>query len=73
MAACRAASLAAEELNYTLLKEEQIMVIQEFFNGNDVFVILPTGLGKLSAMLASQRHMTFYMKSQLLIGLCYWS
>ena len=46
MAACRAASLAAEELNYSPLKEEQVMAIQEFLNGNDVFVILPTGFGK---------------------------
>ena len=45
MAACRAASLAAEELNYSALKEEQVMAIQEFLNGN-VFVILPTGFGK---------------------------
>ena len=37
MAACRAASLAAEELNYSPLKKEQVMAIQEFLNGSDVF------------------------------------
>ena len=37
---------AAEILQYSPLKEEQLKCIEEFLRGNDVFVVLPTGYGK---------------------------
>ena len=43
-------------LGYNHLKEEQRIVINNFLLGNDVFVILPTGLAKRFVMLVCQMY-----------------
>ena len=37
---------SVRDLGYSSLKQEQKLVIVNFWNGNDVFVTLPTGYGK---------------------------
>ena len=39
-------TLAAQNLGYLSLKEEQREVITNFVQGKDVFAVLPTGFGK---------------------------
>ena len=41
-----AARIAARELGYTDLKQEQLRVVEAFVHGHDVFAVLPTGYGK---------------------------
>lgn len=50
-------SLAAEELLYTPLKDEQRKRIEKLMEGKDVFVILPTGFGKQSVMPRHLEHL----------------
>ena len=37
---------SARDLGYSSLKQEQLLVVVNFLNGNDVFVALATGYGK---------------------------
>ena len=37
---------ASQRMQYTCLKEEQKLCIEEFVKGKDIFVVLPTGFGK---------------------------
>ena len=37
---------AVIKLGLSLVKPQQMMAINEFINGRDVFMILPTGFGK---------------------------
>ena len=39
-------SVAAAQLGYPTIKDEQREAMKEFLNGRDVFVALPTGFGK---------------------------
>ena len=42
--------LCSNSLGYCSLKSEQKAVIKNFINGKDVFAVLPTFLGEVSAM-----------------------
>ena len=37
---------AGQKLGYSSLRENQLQAVRSFMEGNDVFVILPTGSGK---------------------------
>ena len=50
-----AIELCAKDLEYYELKPEQHPALAVFFKGQDVFVSLPTGLGKTLCFLALPR------------------
>ena len=62
-----ATQIAARSLGYTSLKDKQTEVITNFLLGNDVFAVLPTGMGRAYATLASQRHLTLFLKQKTIV------
>ena len=42
----RVFKIVADNLGYSLIKDEQLSVVKSFVSGNDVFAVLPTGYGK---------------------------
>ena len=42
----RAFKVVASNLDYSLMKEEQLNIVRSFVEGNDVFAVLPTSYGK---------------------------
>jgi ATP-dependent DNA helicase RecQ len=51
---------AASEVGYSPLKEHQKACIESFMNGNDVFVVLPTGYGKSACYACVPRAIDLY-------------
>ena len=43
--------LAMTRLGFTILSEEYVQAVQSFMRGNNVFVNLPTGRGKVNLLL----------------------
>ena len=50
---------AVNNLGFSSLKPQQKMAIDEFINGRDMFIVLPTALGKIVFYLPSRHPMAF--------------
>ena len=54
-----AVNKAVNKSGFSSLKPQQKMAINEFINGRDVFVVLPTAFGKIMFYLPSRHPMAF--------------